>query len=809
MTTSVGGTGYDAAKQRLDALVAEWMGSGEGTRNEATTRLHLIDELLTGALSWPRDQIAAEKSHGGTFADYTLGKPAARLIVEAKREGTYFELPAGVTSGVVSLPTIMEASDEIAAAVEQVVGYCQTRGVPIAVVTNGHQLIAFFASRSDGIPPLSGRALVFVSLADMRSMYRLFWDNLSQPGVDTLTLHSTLGDTAATTPPEKLSARINGYPGLWSRNKIQTELKILGDLVLQDIVSAPELERDFLSRCYSSNSTLSKYAIVSKEILEARYSALDSSEAGTTTAPAREGDEITTELTTDVSAASLGKRPLILLGDVGVGKSIFIRHFIKIDAKDVMERSIVLYINFGNEPALADDLNDYVMDRFVDEMRDDYQIDVESDKFVRQVYKRELQSFREGVHARLAKSNPEKFAEKEIDLLERKMAKRDRHLQASLRFITRTMHRQVVVFLDNIDQRDFNFQERVFLVGQGLADSWPATVFLSLRPDTFFRSRDEGSLTAYQPRVFTIAPPDIGKVITKRLKFCRRLVEAPEHRRSIVPEALDEQVKVLADYLRFVEGSFRRPELVEFVENLGGGNVRAALGFLNTFVGSGHVDTHKIRRIAEESGSYTVPFHEFVRAIIYGDYEHYEPRASPIANLFEISSPDPREHFLLPALLAHIERKGEVGHRKGYVSMESIMEFGQGCGFLPSQIEFAARHAVRTRLIQRSVRVGGESVPEYRISTVGAYTYRKLIGRFVYLDAIVVDTPITDGEVARGIVDSRDIGERLDRCKHFVRYLDACWERLDISDGFSWEAGKSTLSGELERIERTLAKRRH
>lgn len=806
--SSLQGEGYNSAKNRLDALVGQWQQVEEKSRNEATTRLHLIDQLLTGALGWPRDQIVAEKSHDGEFADYTLGRPAAKLILEAKREGVYFDLPAGVSSGVMSLKTVLDGSESLGRAVDQVVTYCQKRGVPIAVICNGHQLVAFFASRGDGVPPLSGRALVFASLEDMRGMYRLFWDNLSPPGVDSLALHSTLGDTEATTPPEKLSARVPGYPGLWSRNKIQTELKILGDLVLQDIVSAPELERQFLTRCYSSSNTLSKYALVSKEILEARYSALDSSDAGTTTSPARVDDQITADLTTDVSAASMGKRPLILLGDVGVGKSIFIRHFMKIDAKEVMDKSVVLYINFGNEPALADDLNEYVLDRFVVQLREEHGIDIEADKFVRQVYKKELQSFKHGVQARLEKANPEKFAEKEVDLLERKLAKRDRHLEASLRYITRTQRRQVVVFLDNIDQRDFDFQERVFLIGQSLAETWPATVFLSLRPDTFFRSREEGSLTAYQPRVFTISPPDIGKVITKRLKFCRQLVEDPKHRRQIVPEALDEQVQVLGKYLRIVEGSFRRPELVEFVENLGGGNVRSALGFLNTFVGSGHVDTHKILRIAEESGSYTVPFHEFVRAIVYGDYEHYEPRASPIANIFEIGSPDPREHFLLPAVLAHIERRGEVDHREGFLSMDAIMGFAQGLGFVPSQIEFAIKHAVRTRLLQRSVRVGGDSAAEYRITTVGAYTYRKLAGRFVYLDAIVIDTPITDGTVADQIVDCRDIEERLARCKVFCAYLDKAWDRFDHGEaGFDWQEVRSDLIDDYERIERTLAKR--
>ena len=801
--SAASGPGYDAAKERLDDLIKEWDRSSDERRNEATTRLQLIDELLTGALGWSRSQIEAEKSHCGTYADYALGKPGVRMIVEAKREGVYFDLPAGVTSGVVSLATVMESSRAIADAVRQVVGYCQTRGVPIAAISNGHQLIAFFASRSDGIPPLEGKALVFASLEDMRMMYRRFWDNLSEPGVESFALHGTLSDVKASTPPEKLSARIKGYPGTWSRNKIQTELKILGDMVLQDIVSAPELEREFLIRCYSSNNTLSKYALVSKEILEARYSALDSAEAGTTTTPARRERTITRELTSDVSAASLGKRPLILLGDVGVGKSIFIRHFIKIDARDVMERSIVLYMDFGGEPTLTDDLNEYVMDQFVEEMREDYDIDVESDHFVRQVYKKELQSFRTGVQAPLKESNPEKFAEKEVDLLERKLSKRDRHLRASLRYITKSQHRQVVVFLDNIDQRDFAFQEKVFLIGQSLAETWPATVFLSLRPDTFFRSREEGSLTAYQPRVFTISPPDIGKVITKRLNFCRELVETPEHRRQIVPETLDEQVKVLADYLKFVEGSFRRPELVEFVENLGGGNVRAALGFLQTFVGSGHVNTQKIREIAEDRGSYTVPFHEFVRAIIYGDHQYYEPRASPIANVFEIGSPDPREHFLLPAVLAHVERLAEVEHRSGYVSMEAIMQFGQSLGFVPTQIEFATSHAVRGRLLQRSAKVGSDRVTEYRISTVGAYTYRKLIGRFVYLDAVVVDTPITDQGVAGKLVDCLDINERFERSKVFVEYLDDCWERFDNHEsGFSWEAAKTHLDGDYERIRR-------
>jgi hypothetical protein len=805
----MGAKEFEDGKSKLEALIAWWTESGSQSRNEATTRLHLIDELLTQVLCWPKQDITAEKSHGGAYADYVLGEPATRLIVEAKREGVYFDLPAGVGPGTVRLPTIAEGNPAVGEAVKQVLRYCQDRGVPIAAVTNGHQLIVFVASRQDAVPPLSGRALVFDSLQAMRDSFQLLWDNVSRAGVELLTLHATLGAAVVETPPEKLSARIPSYPGYWTRNKISTELKTLGDLVLQDLVMAPELEPEFLARCYLSSNALSQYALVSKEILEARYSALESMEAEVSTVAARRGGKISGDLKLDVTAASLGRRPLILLGDVGVGKSMFIRHFVQIDAKDVMERSVVLSINFGGEPALATDLNEYVMDRFVDQLREVYHIDVESDKFVRGVYDHELQSFATGVQAPLAKTNQALYAEKEIALLERKLEKRDQHLQASLRYITRTMKRQVVVFLDNIDQRDFDFQEQVFLIGQSLAETWPATVFLSLRPETFYRSRTVGSLTAYQPRVFTVTPPSVGTVIQKRLEYCRELVNDSDHRRKIIPDALDAQAALLARYLGIVEDSFRRrSDLIEFVENLAGGNVRTALGFVDTFVGSGHVDTRKILEIEQTTGSYTVPLHEFVRAIVYGDYRYYDPSASPIANLFEISSPDSREHFLLPLLLAHIERTGEVGQQEGYVQAGPLMQFAQGLGFVPAQVEFAIRHATSRRLLQASPRDDEDTRRRFRITTVGAYTYKRLMGSFVYLDAVVVDTPVVDEDVGSRIDDCQEIEDRVKRSKIFVAYLDDCWEAFQgQGHAFDWGEVREPLDRDYERIERTLAKR--
>ena len=483
---------------------------------------------------------------------------------------------------------------------------------------------------------------------------------------------------------------------------------------------------------------------------------------------------------------------------------MFIRHFIHIDAKDVLENSIVLSVNFGGEATLAEDLKVYVMDKFVEQLRE-RDIDVDADKFVRNVYKADLRSFQNSPAGRLQKSAPQEFEIREIALLERKLSVRDRHLEASLRYASQSMKRQIIVFLDNIDQRDADFQEQVFLIGQSLAETWPATVFLSLRPDTFYRSRNVGSLTGYQPRVFTIAPPNIRQVIDKRLRFCASLINDPGIRHQLMPTALDEQAATLGVYLDILARSFdQRPELVEFVENLSGGNVREALGFLNTFVGSGHVNTRKILEIEAEQGDYVIPLHEFVRAIIFGDHQHFDPEASPVANVLEISTNDGREHFLLMLLLVHIERAGETGRREGFVDIDEIMGFGQALSYLPAQVEFALRHGVDKRLLNMGPQRRELTSRRYRITSVGAYTYRKLVPTFIYMDAVVVDTPIVDPVVEDAIAHCREMEERLLRAKHFVGYLDTQWEAVERAGlPLDWSQVSGLLHADFGRVERS------
>jgi len=121
--------------------------SPKADRNEATTRFQLIDRMLTECLGWPHDYIETERYFNEEYSDYELGSPRKRVVVEAKKEGQYFELPAGFNNKKCKLRTIYSLSDTLQKVIDQVMRYCNKRGIPVASVTNGWQYIIWGCTR--------------------------------------------------------------------------------------------------------------------------------------------------------------------------------------------------------------------------------------------------------------------------------------------------------------------------------------------------------------------------------------------------------------------------------------------------------------------------------------------------------------------------------------------------------------------------------------------------------------------------------------------------------------------------------------
>ena len=797
---------FESGKQALQKLL-ETGSSGDSThptdRNEASTRFHMIDHLLVEVLGWSSQHIEVEHHEKSGYSDYELGYPPS-FLVEAKREGVHFSIPAGWTRDVVKLDTLFSVSEDTKKAIHQALNYALQRGIPIAAVSNGHQIIAFMASRQDGIPPANGSALVFSSPTAMLDRFPQLWDTLSPAGVAEGNLARKLSAVSLSAPPDKLSSRIVGYPGYKNRNPIAVELQILGGIFIEDITRDPELEDNFLAETYCTSGALSQYAMVSTEILRARYATTFEKSGEITASPAKTKKGLSQEIWRDIVSASLSRRPILLVGDVGVGKSIFIRHLIRIDAREPLERAFVLYIDFGSRPALANELRPYIADEIVRQLRQDQGVDIFSRNFVRGVYHGELMRFADGIHADLKDVDPIAFRGKEIAYLETLTGNTEQHLKACLTHAVRGQQRQVVLFLDNVDQRPPQFQEEVFLIAQAMADQWPLTAFVALRPETFAESRHRGYLAAYQPRVFTIDPPRVDHVLSQRLAFAKRQLTESGHLRGLSPN-ITVPTESLEFYIAMLVRAFETErDIIEFIDNMSSGNVRVALAFVEAFIGSGHVDSQKILHAEDtQERGYTLQLHEFLRAVAYGDNEHYNPSRSPLMNVYDISTADGREHFLVAILIAYVERAGRLGGAEGYVVREEAFRFAQGCGFQVQQAHRAVERCIQKKLLATPASLTDEGRRRLRITAAGAYTVKKLMFLYTYIDAVIVDTPILEPGIRQQVHDVADIEERLERAELFLSYLDGQWPSVNAQAAsvFDWPEGAARTREEILKIQ--------
>ncbi|MET9331937.1 hypothetical protein ABZX78_12135 [Streptomyces cellulosae] len=793
--------GFDVISDLADSD-GDYMG-----RNEATTRMHLIDRIVFDALQWPRDQCTPEESHGGLYADYVLGLPKRQMIWEAKKEDVYFELPVETKTREVSLPSLARNNGNLDAALKQVGGYCTSRGIPVAVASNGRQLVAFIGSRIDGVPPTQGRAIIFRSLAEMRDDFQTLWNCLSYPAIERRHLESRLTKEALAPPPEKLAGRLLRYPGVKRRNELEHELRTLGEIFLQDLVKDEDFKDEFIEKCYCSSGALSQYALISKEILRNRYAASGQGMKKTVTS-ASDKKGVSKDLLNAVLAKSVTKRPVILLGDVGVGKTSFIKNLVSVEASEELKRGIVLYVDFGREPALRTDLQNYVLDSFERQLRHDHQINLTSDSFVRGIYHGDLLALRDGIYGFLREEDPVAYRLKEVELLAAKIENKSGHLKNAIEHLTSGERRTVVIFLDNIDQRQDDFQEEVFLIAQSMAETWPVTCFVTLRPSTYNKSRRQGSLSAYQNRVFTISPPRIDLVVQKRLEFA--LEQLRDGGLTLSGEGVSVESHMLREYIEVIVDSIERnSSLAECIDNVSAGNVRDALDLLTIFVGSGHVDTGKILEIKIRTGKYFIPLHEFLRAVIYGDNEHYSPENSFVANMFDVISLNGSEHFLMPHMIDYCLRSSQSPNSEaGYVLQHEVFSYLQSLGYRDLQISSAFARAERAKLCDFAM-ADEEAPTRLRITQRGAYILRKLVTEFVYVDAVVVDTPILDEGFREIIADVWNIEDRLDRAAHFVGYLDTCWEEAPRPEGgFDWPSVSSALSRSIEEVRRRIDARR-
>lgn len=806
-------------KEALERIIQE-IDYDPSRINEAQTRFKYIDRLLKEALGWTYPNLEVEEDdEGGGRIDYTLGRNAS-AVLEAKRGSVDFDgLPKYKKVSIRPLRSFFEASRNFKASVTQCIQYCALKGAKIGIVCNGPQLAIFQAIVSDG-SPLDGECYFFDGFDQQKENFPILWRMLSPEGIAENRAYREISLHRNPRIPPKASAVIPDYMRYRYRNDFQQNIRTVADLLLAELEENREIKRSFYRDCYVRVKANNRHLNLSKAVIESRYNrAAESNSPAPQLDLSNEGGGIVSN--DALVNVGYSASPIVVLGDVGVGKTSFFENLYFEVSDSIGSSTIFIHINLGQKATLARDIRESIIEEVPRVLRRDYGINVLSESFIRTVHYRAIDDFDESPSGGLKDVDLKEYKRRRVEFFNSLTENASNHLLASLAHLRHGQNYQIIIVIDNADQRNFEAQQAAFLAAEELAKSSSALVFVALRPSTFFESKKRGALSGYQNRIFAIQPPPSDEVISKRLLLAIRVAEGKENAPGIerIRFQLDSLVSLIKATLRAVKDN---KDISGFLNNISGGNVRSIVELISSFFGSPNVDARKIVEIEQQFGNYKVPLHEFTKHALLGEYAYYNPTSSLYAsNIYDVSAASPREHFLKPILINYlISNTGKVD-RDGFARGEHIFSELLMQGFVDEQITHALRKLARNRLIEtphshfREIEVAdGVSTSEfsYRATSAGIYHVANWMCTFSYLDAVSIDTPIFNErsrEIIFSYAASLGIDDRVDKARAFLEYLTNQWLATELSPSyFDFLDVSRRHSISFEHVRKSLRKKR-
>ena len=635
-----------------------------------------------------------------------------------------------------SLNGTLTTNSKIKKAIEQARQYCVDAGVKYAIVTNGRQFIIFegFKENDDW---RNGKCIVFDSAEDVRKYFSLFWRILNRNEVRNGSLRKCISKQGFNfeylcRPIDRLHSKNSIEP----RNHLASFIQPFVDYAFFDIID--EYKRDMLEKCYVIRN---QYADADAQISQqfdcvpsfaekfGAKSVIESLEkAGTFQELYEDSERFMTQ------TAKKGTL-MLLMGGVGSGKTTFIHHFFNFVVKSPLTTAW-FYVDFLKtlEPA----------------------------KIEAHIYKSIIEDFE--------KKYASKF-KKELELLKLETLSPDLKTVLVLFSLMMREGYSISVVLDNADQHKYRYpkyQEQVILVAKFLTETLKTITILALREESFFKSTRSGVLTAIPLPPLHISSPLFEDLIRFRLDYVINLIKQNDAEISRVlcqDIRLGAKRQLLQMFFEIVRNSLRSErrkgrEILRFMDDVSGRDMRTALGFFRTFLQSGNTDVEEMLKIEQDvvmgGDHFEIPIHHVIKSIILQHSTLYSMSNSPVLNLFDFDANISDSHFLNLHLLDYLlnRRSGYSIYGKGFVDIDGLIQEGDRVGVYRAAIEDSLIKMADFGLVEfeNQSKDGFDTAHFVKITNTGTYYLEELAHTFKYLDLVWLDTPISDSNVVNELL---------------------------------------------------------
>lgn len=723
--------------------------------NEAKTRLLIIDEVLA-ILGWSKGEYEPEQATSvGSYTDYRLtidGQP--RLIVEAKRLGVITPLPKTIQRPEYANSFLLtNYGPEMKSLLEQCQTYCVQCGIPYALATTGEVWIILVGFKY-GVEWGKLRSFVFHSLEDISQRFGDFYGLISREAIKNNSLEEKFGSMVLIKPSIAIRPReyVDQPLGVGQPSERQM-IRAFFDQFLGDITHPDQAK--MLEQCYVDNYDLNEFSRELQQILQ-YDAALDELEV-----PIDQLDEHKLKKELDLQSAAGKPKTILLVGNVGAGKSTFVHRFIRYTARpEENVCAIVDLINHATIDILQDRaeeqrLAEQVLNTLASEFRG--KIDPYSSDVLRGCFEIEVGRFKKQ-RRNLFEQDQSKYGLEEEDHIFELSKDKYKYLVGYLKYVRKKRFKVWVTF-DNVDRGSDSYQHFVYSFAHQLAAAAGCVTLITLRQDTFLEAQEAGFLDVRSSDiVFQITAPEFRRIVSKRRKYVDRMIEHNE-----IPRPFKSHIPLITllnwhiNRLVLGDNDFLRLFITSFSLN----NIRYGLAMLRDYYTSYHSTFHEFYQDHRDSTDFNTRIRidykrelsRFIQALMLGNSWGYQEEKSDIFNIFSVDPLEKISHFLMLRILSYLSLDRITASSRISIKYEKVCGDFIFLGYQYHHVNNAMRKLLNAGLVispnlpASPVTEAKVEVPDplpqgmkVALSGKGYYYIRKLASHHYYQGRVAEDT---------------------------------------------------------------------
>ena len=739
------------------------------------------------------------------------------LVVEAKKVGVSFSEAPDTRRAQLKGKLV---SGETGKAIVQARDYARKLSIPFAVATNGNTWIIFPATRTDQVRFADSSAIIFPTLKSaLDTDFAEFHDLLSRDAVINGSLENELLGRIENQIEDRRLNRF--FPTGFSRITRHSLYPLIEDAIVtaftEDVVNA---DPDLLAKMYVRTPDRTRFDNrVRIHILKRENVA---SKAPIKALREKEGRAVTGL----IADAGNRARPLamLVLGQVGAGKTTFLQHTRKVSAADIFEpksdRPYPHWFHVDFRPFAKDESSlEFLTAALLNGINNDPFLS-DYERCVRHAYKDDIEALFRGPLYLLRDDEAER-KRRISQILMDEYSKGLPYVEKILRYAARNS--AIFLVVDNIDQfDDDSVQASIFSDAMAVSQKIGANLICAMREGTYVHHKNSPVFDAFDFDPIAIEPPVIEAVLARRFFVAKQLLEGRSGS-FIAENGAPVSVENLPVIIELVQSSVLGTAIGNLLEVLASSDIRLALRMTREFLQSGWTASGKALRIYESTGKYVMPQHEALRAIMIGTQKQYSEEHSVVGNPFDSRLAKTEAQLLrLYVLSAIVNMSGDSSFR--HLEGTEIQKNLRGLGFGDNVTIKVLRDLCRLRFMHTVSHSAPTFESNFIVSRLGAYIVRYFICDMMFLENTMMDTFIPDDGMWHGLRAQTDaiyaergtvkrLGLRRERVQTFYDYMLSLYTPLrdeSIRRGFTtawcahpFEAAQNQLQTNLTRATRS------